>query len=521
LGKHKKKLLCIISFAVVVNISFAYTKIVRADENFRVAKIKNFSGTVKIGKGGGEKVFNAIEGMSLVEGDNITTEKDSSALLYIDDDKEVKIGDNSIVNLSELSGYIESDDQKTGISLWVGKIFSNIKKKLKIRSKYEIKVPTAVMGVRGTEFSVESLADGDIKVILLEGTVTVVRTLVNELEKYTTFEITITKNQSAYMNKNDESQSDIVIKEIKVNEVSVFVLEVLRDYIERNPDSLDENVKKEIYDEMDKRIAEKSVMEESVDDDSGIEKPSIKIDPIVEANMSLNNVMSLANSEAPNIRTENIQSRDEQDNQFNQINLLNASAETSQETTVPMQQASTQPMSEQVVTQPITGEPKPEQVPVQQVPKQLQPEEVPTQPITEGPKTEETPVRGISTHSTSEQVPTQQTEVLPTQIPQASTGWISNVTKTGAEYSIIDFGAQDFNSQFTNIESYNVSSIKITNLPLYGILRIDGVPVAANQEIKAKDLGKLTFVSDINWSGITSFGWIGSNGISYDSIEKK
>ena len=388
MNKHRKKLLCIISFAVVVGISFGYTKSVQADENFRVAKIKSFSGTVKIGKGGGEKTFDAIEGMSLVEGDSITTEKDSSVLLYIDDDKEVKIGDSSIVNLSELSGHIESDDQKTGISLWVGKIFSNIKKKLKIRSKYEIKVPTAVMGVRGTEFSVESLADGDIKVILLEGTVTAVRTSVDEAEKYTTFEVTITKDESASMNQNDESQDDIIITGIKVNEVSQFVLETLKDFIERNPESLDENAKKEVYDEIDKRIAEKSVMKE---DDSGIEKPVIKMDSVVERNMYLSNIVMFPNSEVQNMQLPNVQPEGFQDNQLLQTTLLNAAAGAGAPINMPMSQIPPPPPPQQGLRQPETGQPTLEQGSMKPEMERPKPEELVGKPEIIQPTSEEMP----------------------------------------------------------------------------------------------------------------------------------
>lgn len=460
--------------------------------------------------------------MSLVEGDSITTEKDSSALLYIDDDKEVKIGDNSMVNLSELSGYIGADEQKTGISLWVGKIFSNIKKKLKLRSKYEIKVPTAVMGVRGTEFYVLSLANGEFEVAVLEGTVVGIRNLTQDEENYNTYEVTITKNQMASMNQNDKTQSDTIITEIKIKEATLFALEVLKDFMDRNPESVDENTKKEINNEIEKRRSGQPAIGTNTETDS--EKPVIKMDHVVEENMSLNNVMTLANSEGLNAQTEG-----QQEAQVVQGNL-NGAAGT--EVTAPTPQEIPQQPQGQVPTQPETEKPTADQGTNPQENKrpvpdpaneQAPPAQEPTKTRTEE-STEDTSVSGSGgggggsrQTKPQQELPQVQPTVIPT--PQASSGWVSNVTKTGMEHSIISFTAQDFNSQLTNIESNRLSGIKIKSLPSNGTLMINGSPVVVNQEIRVTDLSKLIFMPAENWSGTTSFNWVGSSGISYEQNE--
>ncbi|WP_168735705.1 tandem-95 repeat protein [Cohnella fermenti] len=91
---------------------------------------------------------------------------------------------------------------------------------------------------------------------------------------------------------------------------------------------------------------------------------------------------------------------------------------------------------------------------------------------------------------------------------------VADIAKNGTEDIAVAFATTDFSSKFTDVDG-NLTKVKITSLPEHGTLKLDDVDVAANQEIAAADLDKLTFVPDANWSGQATFGWNGSDGTSY------
>lgn len=78
------------------------------------------------------------------------------------------VSENTSVSIDELSG--SDDGVITRLALETGKVWTNIKEKLNRNSTYEIKTPTATMGVRGTKFYVDS-ANDYTKVAVLDGTV--------------------------------------------------------------------------------------------------------------------------------------------------------------------------------------------------------------------------------------------------------------------------------------------------------------------------------------------------------------
>ena len=149
----KKRMKRLLSFTLI--FAMLLSTIAYADNSMRVAVLKDVSGTVKIRKAGGEKLFPAIENAGLVQGDSIITSKSSGAKLIIDSDKEVKIGENTQLVMSELMKSLKDLGDKTTLSLLSGKVLITINKKLVKDAKFEIKTPTAVMGVRGTTLEAE------------------------------------------------------------------------------------------------------------------------------------------------------------------------------------------------------------------------------------------------------------------------------------------------------------------------------------------------------------------------------
>jgi hypothetical protein len=91
---------------------------------------------------------------------------------------------------------------------------------------------------------------------------------------------------------------------------------------------------------------------------------------------------------------------------------------------------------------------------------------------------------------------------------------ISNISKTGIEDTQLAFSANDFISQFSDVDG-SLTKIKITSLPSLGVLKLAGINVEQNQEIDVTNLGNLTYTPNNNINGADTFGWVGSDGISY------
>ena len=114
------------------------------------AKMIAVDGDVQVVRAGGEKAFKAFLNMRLTEGDRIITGPKGGAKIQMDDEVIITLAENTRIYLSELRG--SQGANQSSIDLQSGGVGSSVNKKLKENSRFEIKTPTAVMGVRGTEF---------------------------------------------------------------------------------------------------------------------------------------------------------------------------------------------------------------------------------------------------------------------------------------------------------------------------------------------------------------------------------
>ena len=98
----------------------------------------------------------AKTGMVLTQGDIISTKADSSATLKLNGTEEatVNIKQNSQLGLAELMANDKEGIQKTMLDLALGEILIKTQKLRSKESKFEVKTPTSIVGVRGTVFSV-------------------------------------------------------------------------------------------------------------------------------------------------------------------------------------------------------------------------------------------------------------------------------------------------------------------------------------------------------------------------------
>lgn len=134
------------------------------------AKLISMDGDVQVIRAGGEKPFKAFVNMRLTEGDRIITGSNGTAKVQMEDDVIITLAENTRIYLSELRG--SQGAQQSSINLQSGAVGSSVGKKLTDNSRFEIKTPTAVMGVRGTEFFTQYY-NGNVDVRVVNGTVEV------------------------------------------------------------------------------------------------------------------------------------------------------------------------------------------------------------------------------------------------------------------------------------------------------------------------------------------------------------
>lgn len=142
--------LCILALILgVFSLSFAA-------ETSRTAAIKELKGTVEV-KTPKAAWVTAQVGMILNQQDIIRTKKDSWAVLNLNGSGEtatVEIKQNSQMRLAELKQNREQGSQNTLLDLALGEILIKAQKLHSEKSKFEVKTPTSIVGVRGTTFSV-------------------------------------------------------------------------------------------------------------------------------------------------------------------------------------------------------------------------------------------------------------------------------------------------------------------------------------------------------------------------------
>lgn len=127
-----------------------------AAETPREAKVLDMEGSVEVRTSDG-KMEPAEVGMVLGQGDIIKTGEDSFALVKLEgaETATVEVNKNSQILLSQMVMDQEKGTQSTVLDLAIGKVLIKAEKVHSDKSKFEVKTPTSVVGVRGTTFQVE------------------------------------------------------------------------------------------------------------------------------------------------------------------------------------------------------------------------------------------------------------------------------------------------------------------------------------------------------------------------------
>ena len=122
----------------------------------RTAEIVDLTGEVVVTTSLGETIPGFV-GMTLNEGDIIATKQDSWAFLNVGgiEVSSIELNAESELLLSELVMDKDADTQQTLLDLSIGKILITASKIHSEESKFQVKTPTSVVGVRGATFRVE------------------------------------------------------------------------------------------------------------------------------------------------------------------------------------------------------------------------------------------------------------------------------------------------------------------------------------------------------------------------------
>ena len=97
----------------------------------------------------------AKDGMVILPGDQVKTTDSSSVELVMDAGKtgKVEIKEGSLFRILQAESDPSTGDKRTVLDLALGKILVKVES-LKGNSKFEVRTPTALTGVRGTIFEV-------------------------------------------------------------------------------------------------------------------------------------------------------------------------------------------------------------------------------------------------------------------------------------------------------------------------------------------------------------------------------
>jgi len=145
--------------------------IIAQTQKERVAVITYMKGNVYIRKANSEVWIVAKTNMGLSSGDKIWVQQNSQATLVFSDKSTLKLAANTQLDILKLDYDKETQKEVSIFKLLLGKVWATVEKLLSQGEKIEVQTPTAIAGVRGTEWIQEVSEDGTTRVRTLKGIV--------------------------------------------------------------------------------------------------------------------------------------------------------------------------------------------------------------------------------------------------------------------------------------------------------------------------------------------------------------
>jgi len=151
----RKEFIC---FTLIVLIFFTATK-AYCDEEEYSGTLTAITGSVKIYKYGEKNGVPAESNIPVEEGDKLKTGSKSKAEILLDDGSIIMMEELSEITIESFRVDPKQEKVEVSLLLRIGQLFAGITKFKHRNSRVDIRTPTAVAGVRGTEFVVEVLED--------------------------------------------------------------------------------------------------------------------------------------------------------------------------------------------------------------------------------------------------------------------------------------------------------------------------------------------------------------------------
>jgi len=163
--KYKPLSACLFSIIIFL----ALTKACPAKEDL-LGHITSCSGDIQVKKAKQNVWTKAELNMPVYFGDTIRTGGDGEGAITYEDKSLLKIHSNTRITLN---AFVSPVEKKNSVLLFFGRIWGKVRRKVLQMKAFEVQTPTAVLGVRGTEFGTASYEDGTMIVRVDSGKVSI------------------------------------------------------------------------------------------------------------------------------------------------------------------------------------------------------------------------------------------------------------------------------------------------------------------------------------------------------------
>jgi hypothetical protein len=178
----------------------------------RVAVINNIKGSVEIQKAGVTEWKPAAVRDELYINEKVQTRKGAMCEILLDDGSILKLKENTMLEINDLSEDPETKKKSSIFKLLLGKLWA--KAAPQGDSKFNVVTPTAIAGVRGTEFAIIVEINGSSEILVFEGSIDV-KTLREEIGEMRTILVEAGKALGVNINVEVGSPRDLTPGEQK------------------------------------------------------------------------------------------------------------------------------------------------------------------------------------------------------------------------------------------------------------------------------------------------------------------